>query len=446
MDAGLHYGLAAWINGLRPTDDFVNCPTLPTAIDLVDLESIQNMDDLAKAADFARLTNFIPRQSGPIDTATNLWQTHYEVLKDMEFATRPWDGEDRAAYNAAFDLLYLTDELGFRTRSEQLVLYDEYKRALQDAETSGGTPSELHQAVTDWIALGHKLEIEAAMATMNRLTLRSSLTLAENEKNSLEAPDGIAFRHQSDRHFAPVYFSPISAVAKETWMEANVKLSDMDVAAGKTHYAGPWRGYRSKKEATVTFKYTVLDCSRSWFSTELYQADDWKLDEDHGLAAAGDGKNGKLPAYVHSVYLASVENVKVEKIRLRNPKPTGKIRLVEQRVAYAKLNSLQGHKLRSAKIRRGAARYTSKAIVASKPVLQVARTAEFAKLSVGGHLQQLTAVARQNRFTITAQLLRGRGLPVVQPTGRTTNHPTYVVGYGCRRLPKAPDPNPHYEW
>jgi hypothetical protein len=446
MEPILHFGLAGWINKLRPQDDFFNSPPLPSQLDLVNLEVIQNVEDLAKAADFARRTNIVPKRSGAIDATTKLWETHAEVLKDMTFATEPWGQSEREAYNNAFDTLYTTNSLGFKEPSEKRILYSEYERAYNDIDTSGGPHIDLQLALTDWIAMGYKREIENALTTMTRLTLRSSIVQAQDEQSSLEEPNGLAFLHQSNRHFAPVYFSPISAVAKETWMEAEITLNDVDGSMNGTPYRAQWLRYRSGKNVTITFKYTVLDCNRPWFSPELYETDDWKVSEGRSPVSLGNGQDGDLPAYVSSVYLVSIEKVKINKTKSRSVRGNRiNNALMRMPVTFASKSIRKPIKVRQAlSIRRAS---NSATIIRAKPTLASSTMKlSYTKLDVGGQLRKISKIQNRTRFDVAAQLLRNRFSRRSGSTQEAGDFPTYIVGYGCKTIPLAPISNPHYKW
>src|SRR5690349_19529712 len=228
MQDGLHIGLAAWINAQRNTGSFAVYPAQPIATALVDLSTVKDLRDLAKAAEFARLVNFVPRQGQFADTfsaAAVLWVIHRDILGRMDHALEPWTSEERAQYEAARDVLYTIDAAGRPVPSAKLLLYEEMKSAHQDLQETGASAAELAHATADWVVQGHKPLIEEALATLARLASRSSLSQAENERASLQ---DVRLPRHGELVFAATYFAPISAVAQESWMEAQVSFADLD--------------------------------------------------------------------------------------------------------------------------------------------------------------------------------------------------------------------------
>ena len=83
MQDGLHIRLAAWINAQRNTGSFAVYPSSPIPAALADLESARDASDIAKAAEFSRLVNFLPRQGEVADAfspSAVLWEVHRNIL------------------------------------------------------------------------------------------------------------------------------------------------------------------------------------------------------------------------------------------------------------------------------------------------------------------------------------------------------------------------------
>lgn len=459
MQDGLHIGLAAWINAQRNTGSFPVYPASPIATELVDLEAIRNVTDLTKAAEFARLVNFVPRQGQVADTFSSsavLWEIHRDILGRMDFATQPWTRAEQAQYRAARDTLYTTDATGRLAPSDKLHLYEEMKSAYQDLENSGGSQAEIAQALANWMVLGYKQLVEDALETIVRLSSRSSRNQAEDEKALLE-PNRLPVRGDG-LPFASTYFAPISAIARKTWMEAKVSFGDLDSAVGNSPASGKWKAYLANRAGEVLFDYIVISCLRPWYTPTLYQADDWKLSTEGTLVSKGNGTEGLLPAYVDAVYLVSVKNVTTKPMpprpmeprpmepRPMPPRPTLPTSIVEalraQPISRPKsLSSTSPSKGVVTKVMNTPSSSESARLQGS--VLTSTVNAErFTALSSGA-VRTLTAVDLTQRYSVAQAFLAGE----VRSNLPTPEEPAiYVAGFSCSKVPFAPNPNVNYRW
>jgi hypothetical protein len=486
MQDGLHIGLAAWINEQRNTGSFLAYPTMPIITALVDLEAVQNVHDLAKAAEFARLVNFIPHQGQMADTfsdAAILWRVHRDILIQMDHATEPWTSAEEARYQAARKVLYTIDSSGLPAPSQQLLLYEEMRNAYQDLSRSGGSSGEIAQAMSNWVVLGHKLLIEDAFEVIGRLSSRSSRNQAQNEALLLnEDPPGVGLRFYGDMEFAPTYFAPISAIARETWMEAKVSFDDLDHAVGDTQPNGKWKAFRANRSGEVLFDYVVLQCIRPWYTATLYQANDWKLGTNSLMVSKGNGTEGLLPAYVDAIYLVSVKNVTTASRpsfplpiepqppsprpsgpRLPFPPPSGPRLPFPPHFPPAELSpqTLQTKPIYVADSSIGVVKRavntpmatrmvatTSGSLVAlqlSSAEASTSATERFAAMYLG-QVRRVTADDLNRRYTLVHELLEGAGWPAFTSTEDPMYAEIYVAGFGCQIIPFSPNPNPNYQW
>lgn len=452
MQEGLHIGLAAWINAQRNTDSFSVFPASPIPIALADLDSVKDASDLAKAAEFARLVNFVPRQDEVADVfsaSAVLWEVHRDILGRMDFATEPWTSAERAQYQAARDTLYTTDSAGRPSPSEKLLLYEEMKRAYQDLQDAGGTPAEISQALANWMVLGFKRTVEDALEIIPRLAGRSSRNLALNEQASLQ-PERLLLR--GDLSFAPTYFAPISALARETWMTAKVSFIDLDGTVGSSPARGKWKAYLANRAGDVSFDYMVLRCLRPWYTPALYRADDWRFSTGGTIVSNGNGTEGLLPAYVDAVYLVSVGDVTTRPNRPLT-RPAADLAIAERakisrRILQAGSSGATGPSPEVAAtaplaISAGSTSIGPSSVSAPNRLLTVTTpTLQFTRARVG-ELRRVTAVDVDQRYMKARVFLAG----VVQPRPPTAEEPQiYVAGFGCEKMPFSPNPNVNYQW
>lgn len=455
MSPGLHIGLAGWLSAVQSSEGFYTSTVVPQAINLVDLEAIQSMEDLSKVSDFSTLTNAIPKQGQLISDSSVLWRKHRQILETMQFALRPWTQLEREQYDGAVNFLYTLDPDGHRVPSEQYLLYQEMKSVYESQVLSGGAQVDIQSAMADWIAIGYKMEVEHALMVIDQLTARTSITSAQDEKLSLAEPTGAALLHQSNSHFAPVYFSPISAIDQTTWLRAEVTFSEIDDCMAGTDFVSSWQSYRANKHGSITFKYAILQCHRPWFSNSIYEANDWILPTGHEKVSKGNGVEGQLPAYIDAVFLVSIESIKLTK-----PKPNPAIGIRHPRSRRLLANDTRGiqvgNKILSANkharlseasmINQEVRRKSTSPLSPVSPRVML-KPSNRTSLKVKPTLM-LTALAVNSRMAIASSLLQRRNGQNTSRTSQSSHEssPTYIVGYGCKILAYAPNPNPHYEW
>lgn len=464
MQKGLHIGLAAWINEQEKNDHFFVCPSTPQPINLVNLEGIQDVHDLAQAAEFARLTNFIPRQGRAADiydASSILWRTHRNVLARMDFASEPWTSTEQAAYEAAKKILYIIEADQLPKLSNKYILYLEMKNIYQDLVSSEGSPEDIQLALSNWMVIGHKQEVENALETISRLSHRSSILNAENTKFALsEDPPGHGLRLFGDLPFAPVYFAPISAINRATWMEAKISFDDIDQIMKSNPLKNQWRAFRTNRSGEIRFDYIALKCIRPWFDPLIYQADDWRYDDEGVSVSKGNGVDGLLPAYVSTIYLAGLKelNTNSEPKREYTPPNTS---VISNQINIANINNAfraknigdqfvpsSGVVNRSANKtlslnRSSVNRFRLISNQVSRPQIQL-NELRYNKLNAG-YIRQLTTRDSNLRISI-AQAILGQRTNTPQQDNEPINTSVFVAGFGCEKIPFAPNPNPTYTW
>ena len=443
MQDGLHVGLAAWVGKQRVEDDFVVWPALPLPAELDGIEKVATMVDLARVAEFAQLVNFVPRNgtyATPFNAAQRLWVVHRDLLQRMAFAMRTWTAAENTEWNRAVSRLYETGGGESPRMTREYRRYEECRVAYTDLLASGATPEELTQAYAEW-AVNGKVEIEAALATVSRLAQRSTAPQAAEQQTLL---DPAFLPSTSDGSYAATEFAPLSATRPKTWLAAKVTFNDLELAIGSRGPKEKWSAWRNTRSGTVGFRFVALDLRRSWFSQGIYEADDWRLSGEP--VSFGDGIHGQLPAYVSSVYLVIVDEVRVDPRPKINPESPpifipphlpNKLKLKTMRLQDA------DHKFitRSARTlftspqpRRGVVLPSTS--VLPEPILPPPGRQNWlvpslpVRVVLAERLALAEAIVTQAERT---ELPR----PVVA---------SFVVGFGCTTLPKSPNPNPSYQW
>jgi hypothetical protein len=443
MPDGLHVGLAAWIDAQHSANGFTTWPALPIGTQLVNVEAVQTMSDLSRAAEFARMVNFTPRKgqyAEPFAGDPLLWETHRDLLGRMIFAVRTWSAQEDRDLAAARAILYQEGPHGFPVMTAAYQLYDELRIAYRELTEAGADAADVTAALAAWDTAGRRLEIEAALATITRLGRRSSLPQAETERLSL-TPELLPAT--ADGAYAATSFAPMSAVRDASWLNAEATLDELEQALGDAEPRAKWTAWRAARTGSVQFRYAVLEIHRPWFTRALYEADDWRLPDD-GSASRGDGITGELPAYVRSVYLVQVSELKTDAKPTPPPPPIRYpvLRPPFQRPFPGSATPRPGVMVAPAAAPPAPAPVVtpSLALTTRAPVL-VARNVPF------GRLQQVTIVDVTARLSIAQDLIAQRtatGVPVEQNV--TTPVEAIVVGFGCVPLPASPTPNPVYQW
>jgi len=273
-----------------------------------------------------------------------------------------------------------------------------------------------------------------------------------------------------DSAFAPTYFAPISAIARDTWMSARVSFADLDRAVDPADSMAPkWLAFRGNREGEVTFSYAVLHCLRPWFTPPLYRADDWRL-RDGALASQGNGSEGWIPAYVDAVYLVSVKDVNVR----AQPSPPifipgrpATLALEQPRFASPTLSatSIKSMSPHGDGVRFGVVPGTAAPAAWKAPIGSAASSAPAEPMPASGApsprllspsadmsvyaparlgiLRRVSKVDMDLRLRLT-QLLVSRPGPAPAPPPQDSS--IYVAGFGCECIPHAPNPNVHYGW
>jgi hypothetical protein len=340
-------------------------------------------------------------------------------------------------------VLYTTDASGLPLLSDKHQIYTELKNAYEDLRTSGGNPAEVNEALANWSAMGFKDEVENAFNVIATLETRSSSTAAGLEAASIQDE---RLRVSGELPFAPTYFAPLSALSRQTWMAAQVSFADLDHAVGDGTSSGPWKAYLANRVGQVSFDYAIIHCQRPWYTPAFYAADDWKVSPDGSLVSQGNGVDGELAAYVDAVYLVSVTNVTQQAPPPRRPPISPTIRVLESPgVSVARpiiARALVPTKALNTGISK-AQLVTRTNSIAGNRLADGASEMQFTKLRLGA-VRKLSTVDLSTRYAVAQAYLTGvRPAEPPTPPADTT---IYVAGFGCTKVPFAPNPNVNYVW
>lgn len=444
---GIHVAIAAWIDQHRAYDGFAAVPAIaveftPTAI----LPLIESSDEF-RQAELVRMANLVPRKgkvAEPFGPSAPLWEQMSDVLDRMVFARRALSDAEVAALDAARKVLYVDDGANGLRPSPQFNSYLEMRSVVQTLQDSGASTESQEAALSDWLTLGFKTEVEKALADVIRLASRSSVADAMSCRAQLDETMLIS---AGDISYAPTSFYPLSAAIVATWTVAEVTFAELSQCAARTFPAAPVT-LASASAATCRFAYVAIETLRPWPVAQLLSRDDWKLSSGE-LVSGGDGVNGTIPAYVQTMYAATIIGLSATPPpRPRWPRgPFGPRVLVGVPVAR------QNAKPADAPLGVG----NTGGVVARPPVARA--PAEMPPL--GGLVQRSRDIALIRRFQVPLDRSEWLARLAIAQTGRPDGEQTpareeptsvdlvrgaNIVGFGCVTVPITPRPNEQYQW
>ncbi len=475
MQRGLNIGIGSWIDAQQQGEGRPAFPAIAIPFVLRHLSDLTTPEDLVRAAELSLIANRMGDGGwahGTGGVPEYLWQRHQDTIGDMVSALSTLSTTERDALARADAVLFKPD--GF-TISDRYAMYNETRIIYQDLVIQGAAAPEVQLAYQNWVTLGHKVAVEEALAIKTSLSRGTSRLQTAADITRIEmALENLG----GDVPFAPTLFSPVSAVSTDHWTEAEVDFQALEDAIRPEVPRTEWARFRGHKSGKVRFKFIAVDLYRPWFSTAVYQADDWRM-SGSDVVANGTGEAGRLPSYYARLYMAQVLDVKSASTR---PKPSTKPPVLSAPLSSAilrpsvvklrpQLSAPRPNPVRVAvrptAVMRGAPAAPPKprgvtkrrpvsvvsAAVRPTPVIAAHRlTALQTKphLSIGtaGRLsviQKLTAVSAVSKLNFVQTQLAAAAISAPRPE-EIPDRTTYLVGFGRANLPACPNPNPNYQW
>jgi len=504
MDAHVQLALIEKARRVFATDEtFLSFPLLsPLSFapkQIAAMNAPASAADYATAADFARIVNFVPRDIvATIDGETFLWDIYGDLLARAQVAT----GEKpSAADQAAAAMLYIADDHGTRTESPAYRQYRQYRDAWivsqenynaqrltaesaadEAARTQWTTTDEpalraaIAAAKTAWEQTGHKVEIEAALASYERISAIDPQSSWREWQANFNPDIDMVGDPSSGGRYAPTGFSPRDLSGDDAWLHLDLSSDEMaKLVSGAPPELRVVLGENSASDFEhVGFDYRSVAVTRPWFRSSALTARTWRIPPtEEALSDGADPPSGRCPAYVCA--LVFVRNVRFTR-RAAAPKASGPDGL--QFTLQAQLLTKRSLVVDSALVAR---MQVAPALRAATPAQTDARsgqaTVAFKRLSqqsfkmaapavpraAAVHPIARTAVHRAVQAPAAARVRRHRKLgprvvkpvraaPAPQPALPTTPAPAApsgdvsVLAFICKRLPKAPDPRPDLKW
>jgi hypothetical protein len=462
---GVHVAIAAWIDQHRAYDGFAAVPATPVQFTPTAILPLIESQDAFRQAELVRMANLVPRKgkvAEPFGPSAPLWEHMSDVLDRMVFARRALTDAEAAALDGARKVLYVDDGANRLRPSPQFNSYLEMRSVVQALQDSGAAAELQQAALSDWLTLGFKNEVEQALADVTRLASRSSVVEAMSCRAQLEETMLLS---AGDISYAPTSFYPLSAANAATWTLAEVTLDELSEGAARTFPASPVT-LGSASAAKCRFAYTAIDTLRPWSLAQLLSRDDWKLSAGE-LVSDGDGVNGTIPAYVQTIYAATIIGLSATP----PPRPRWPTGSLEPLVRSGELRFNPSRRVVPKGIGTPVAPQNAKpadaplgagnagGVLAGRVVLQP--SAEVPPF--GGMAQRSRDLALVRRFQVPLNRSEWLARLAIAQTGRpvTDGEPSpapgepatvdlsagaNIVGFGCVPVPPAPRPNEQYQW
>ena len=512
MDAAAQLALMAKAKLVFETPgSFLSFPVLaPLSFHPAQLDFSKALTDpthMAALRDFSLAVNRCP--SDPVARASEddyLWDRYDAWLNAMELATSSLDAGSQAAYDAARALLVTTDSNGVEVDSPVVVAYKQCRDAVIDAEqafkaaqlsaTNAGSADVLSEwqtvdapklreaidnANANWIAVGHKADVEAARATLAQCEARRPSatwntwrTLYTPPKADTPSIDCIT-DPKDNFTFPPSGFTPADLV-NQAWTPLQLSAAEIAtlVSGAPQELRALFGDISASSITSISFEFRSAAVVRPWFSPAMFATRFWKFGDSTQLSDGAAPPVGLWPAYVSAVVFA--RNVQVtyaqaptrpllatELLHLAVPPPPPPKRVVfNPAILKASQFEIMGGK--------GSAGAVSPAIktIATKPVLSLKSSVSAVALSpavaaakpVAPVPAPIAPTSSLLRLNAAAYRIPIDHIPIVVKPAPTPSAPApapsappappddsiAVLAFICNSVPKSPNPDPALTW
>lgn len=447
--------------------------------------------DYAAAADFARVVNFLPRGWVANASEQMLWDVYAAVLDRADVAAASAPGAGSTESDAAASVLYQTAPDGSRQESEAYQRYRQYRDAWFVAREDYGAHrlsgelsddpavrahwleveepalrAVLDAARADWETLGQRARIESALAA-ERAAAASAPEVRWAEWRQAFMADIDMPTDAGGNRYAPTGLSPRDFAAHDAWLGFELSASEMHalVAAAPDPFKAMLGSDAGAGVQHVTFEYRSVALVRPWFQPEVFSSRIWRSsDPDLMLSDGATPPQGVCPAYASACVFMRKLVVTPADTHAPQAQRQWRFTLDAQRLAASPLHpDLRVlERMRPgppvAPVPGGPAPVVQprafRALTAASFVSAPASPAHDAALA---HARLLLQAARPPAADLRLRLpplrWRGHGPVVVQPPPAPAPAPAppaddelAILAFICKRLPKAPDPDPALRW
>lgn len=316
-------------------------PVPPFALSVGEMRAVagdvSNASDASAAFEFARLINQCP--TVPVWTGTSdrmLWSVYDDILhRSGEVARGERSGADKAAFQAAEQVLFSVDNQGLRVPSEHAKVYAQYRdtwftlqqayRARKVAAESSAADdatrvawardepalrAEITTLETDWRDRGFRDEIETAQATIAAIGAKDPVLQWDRWSRNFDFFLDSRVDLASQAAFCPTTYSPGDVVDSSGWIDFH--LAGEEVEQLIKDAPGELRARLDQPSAgttisSVSFACTTVGVNRPWADDpkSLFGSRIWRFaDQTRRLSDGGSPPRGEWPYYVAGLVLA----------------------------------------------------------------------------------------------------------------------------------------------
>lgn len=456
--------------------------------------SLSLQEQLNYKGEFSRLFNIIPEDKAvfSLDAGWFLWDEVKRILTNCIFAKSGLTSDEEQQLSEAID--FLTDnEIGpdgskVPVYSPQVSKYYEYKTLYDKANSiyldeqlsvqcaQGEGAQQLKEkwnayrekqlreardkAEQDWINLGFKNQVERYMSLRNQLEVRKYLNVyGQTFLNDIKISE-IADLNGQGVGFYTTFFSPSDAFDKGlSWISITLTKGEINGLLAEAPndlraVFGTGTDQSSINIETISFEYNNVILIRPWLKTEFFESRYWKLPDDTFLVSDGGRPcRGTLPAYITNLLV--VRNVRITR-KAAEPRPT----LVLPLLSKTPIKTLQISKLpvkplnlaMSAKLSTTAKTSFVRPAVVSNVAVPPGKIVRPQAFYVTAKFKGTTILTPRPRLDIMKSQAEGDPRRPPQTSQFVTENYSFeddgvmVLALLCKRLPKAPNPDPTLQW
>ncbi len=466
------------------------------------------VERLLKLTEFSRIMDCIPNSATLDLTRPDTLSTIYQgLLKGttsgvkLARSTRVRTPDEEAAYQKAFQFLYIVAPDGSWADSPSTTAYKQYRDAWFTAQeiyknkeieakyttdasvkerwTTVEQPmlrSKIAELESEWVTKGYRTEYEGARRTYEQFIGSSpSVIWDEWNKQCMPGLDKLTDA-VSAQEFFPSGFSPSNVLDSPVWTQLTLTEGEVEGLAK----AAPTeiRKLLAADHIDLDIESLSLEISsvvitRAWFAPEVFRSRFWKFyDTGRALSSGQTPPSGDCPAYVAAVVFA--RNLAI-KLRPQSPKNQQAMTILKTSPALSfatfKLAASPVAPPPGQTVMLKSAAQAPPAVMLKKPVAapmtvgvlqkpQPARSAQFARVAVDAEPDQLPAGAAA-RQGVAFQRMRGKDfhilpvesvtLPPPPPPAPEVQMPfakdeVWILGVICKRLSLCPNPDPTLQW
>ena len=439
-----------------PSGAFLSFPLTPLPFRADDLE-FTTLTDPERARAFAEFSDLVNRLPGT-STVWNpvrpgrFWDVYGEVLR-ADLAEDVLTPQQQASYDESLGVLYDVAANGTRTASARLQSYIAYQKqwleaaaAVAKARRDGADDIDVLVEARDlvalqWNDLGFRQVIDDARHVVESIRAASPATVWSGYRRNFDPADPTQFQSSpvDGLRYMPSPFTPTGAVRPEApWPRLTLDRAQLSALASSDQVPDGLRQQlmdlsSSSAVSRVSFEYTVVEITRGWVELSMFASRVWRFPPGGAPLYDPDTPEDawRCPAYVSGVVLA--RNIAVESDQA-DTSPMGPLDVlaVRRMGVWDDANGVvDPDRLRLAR------RDLETVAVPFRPLLETIRPSATLEAT-----EALPESFDGPTTVVFDRLLATDTGPAADMPSQAPQDVVLVLAFLCRRLPKAPDPDP----